>query len=90
MKSVAIVKRKFVGFTGAIRTIQEHVRCFRRLGYTIHIYAEKIDAEMVRQLGAIPHKIGIWPPVGNRGRPYFNWRISRIKAMPQSKQPRRT
>lgn len=78
MKSVAIIRKKFSGFTGAVRTIKEHVRCFRRLGYHVDIYAEKVDDEMVGQLGAAAHKVGFWPLVGNRGRPYFNWRVGSI------------
>ncbi len=78
MPSVAIVKRNFIGFTGAVRTVQEHTRCFRGLGFNVDIFSENIDHAMVYQLGAVPKKVGFWPLVGNRGRPYFNWRVSRL------------
>ena len=78
MGSVAIVKRNFLGFTGAVRTMQEHIRCFRRLGYEVDVYAENVDVKMSRQLEATCHKIGFWPLVGNRGRPYFSWRAGRL------------
>ena len=78
MGSVAIIKRNFLGFTGAVRTMQEHIRCFRRIGYEVDIYAENIDVEMTHQLEATSQKIGFWPLLGNRGRPYFNWRVGRL------------
>jgi UDP-glucose:(heptosyl)LPS alpha-1,3-glucosyltransferase len=78
MGAVAIVKRNFLGFTGAVRTMQEHIRCFRRIGYEVDIYSENVDIKMVRQLEAASRKIGFWPLVGNRGRPYFNWRVGRL------------
>ena len=78
MGSVAIIKRNFLGFTGAVRTMQEHIRCFRRIGYEVDIYAENIDVVMTHQLEATSQKIGFWPLLGNRGRPYFNWRVGRL------------
>ena len=78
MGSVAIAKRNFLGFTGAVRTMQEHIRCFRRLGHEVDIYAENVDVQMSQRLEATCHKIGFWPLVGNRGRPYFNWRVDRL------------
>ena len=78
MQSVAIIRRKFSGQTGAVRTIQEHIRCFRRRGFRVDIYAEKVNPKMVFRLGASAHKVGFWPLIGNRGRPYFNWRVGRI------------
>ena len=78
MRSVAIVKRNFNGFTGAVRTIQEHIRCFHQLGYKVDIYGENIDDKMVAEIDATSYKVGFWPLVGNRGRPYFNWRTGRL------------
>ncbi len=78
MTSVAIVKRNFIGFTGAVRTVQEHIRCLRKLGCAVDIFAENLDRQMAYQLGATPRKVGFWPFVGNRGRPYFNWRVERL------------
>lgn len=78
MTSVAIVIRNFLGFTGAVRTVQEHIRCLRRLGCGVDIFAENVDHQMATQMGAIPHKVGFWPLVGNRGRSYFNWRVDRL------------
>ena len=78
MKTVAIVKRNFIGFTGAVRTVQEHIRCFRRLGYQVDIYGENIDTKMTSAMEANSCRIGFWPLIGNRGRPYFNWRANRL------------
>ena len=78
MRTVAIVKRNFFGFTGAVRTVQEHIRCFRRLGYQVDIYSENIDSLMTSGVRANACKIGFWPLTGNRGRPYFNWRAGRL------------
>ena len=78
MRTVAIVKRNFNGFTGAVRTMQEHIRCFHQLGYKIDIYGENIDEKMVAEIDATSYKVGFWPLVGNRGRPYFNWRTGRL------------
>ena len=78
MRTVAIVKRNFIGFTGAVRTMQEHIRCFRRLGYHVDIYGENIDPNMATQNDATSYRVGFWPLVGNRGRPYFNWRVNRL------------
>lgn len=75
MRTVAIVKRNFIGFTGAVRTMQEHIRCFRRLGYNVDIYGENIDDKMATEIDATSYRVGFWPLVGNRGRPYFNWRV---------------
>ena len=78
MRTVAIVKRNFTGFTGAVRTMQEHIRCFREMGYNVDIYGENIDDKMVTEIDATAYRIGFWPLVGNRGRPYFNWRTGRL------------
>ena len=78
MKSVAMIKRNVFGFTGAVRTFSEHVRCFHQLGYDIDIYAANVDEKLVDELGVKAYQIGFWPLLGHRGRAYFNWRVGRI------------
>jgi UDP-glucose:(heptosyl)LPS alpha-1,3-glucosyltransferase len=71
MKKIAIAVHSLRLHTGRTAIILEHTRRFRACGYEVHLFAERLDAEAVKNAGGHPHAIGKWPlPLGKYGRRY--------------------
>lgn len=74
MARLAVVCRDVRGSTGTTRTILEHARRLKTLGWDVDVLGDRLDAPALRAAGANP--IQFWrPPVLRR--PLFAWRADR-------------
>ena len=61
MPRLALASRRVEGLSGAVRLILEEARSASDAGWTVDVYAEKIDPTAVRFAGARSHKVPRWP-----------------------------
>lgn len=61
MPKIAIVCRDVSGFSGTVRTIQEHCRRLGQLGWEVLVYGERLDKVALRAAGARPRRVPGWP-----------------------------
>jgi len=58
---VAIVSRRAGGLSGAATMILEHARRLSARGWSVHVYAESLDASALEAAGARAHRLPAWP-----------------------------
>ncbi len=77
MTRIAIVNRSIDGFGAATTTIIETTRGFAKIGWEVHLYAEHLDEERIRQAGGIGHPLPRWPWGSYFKRRLFDWLLER-------------
>ncbi|MDD5303477.1 MAG: glycosyltransferase family 4 protein [Elusimicrobia bacterium] len=60
-KRVAVAARRVQGLSGAARMIIEHARRLAASDWEVHVFAEKLDKQALREAGAVPHWVPAWP-----------------------------
>ncbi|HAH08190.1 MAG TPA: hypothetical protein DCM05_16970 [Elusimicrobia bacterium] len=74
---LAIAARTLAGLTGTETTVFEHARRFAALGWEVHLFAERLDAERARACGAVPRKLLRWRWGSRLKRRLFAWLFER-------------
>lgn len=66
--------------SGSARTAYEQIQYFRSKGFEVHIAAMTLDKEVIRELGAVPHKLLPYlKSTGFTRRRWYNWQVKRLR-----------
>jgi UDP-glucose:(heptosyl)LPS alpha-1,3-glucosyltransferase len=80
MKSVLICMLQLHKSSGSARTAFENIRYFLSKGFEVHVASMTMDKELVRSMGAVPHKVLPWiKSTGLTRRKWYNWQVQRLK-----------
>lgn len=60
-RSIALATRNLGNNTGISRNVQEQIRMFSNLGMKVHVYAERVNTDLVDLGNSIVHRIRRWP-----------------------------
>jgi UDP-glucose:(heptosyl)LPS alpha-1,3-glucosyltransferase len=71
MKKIAIVCRNLMGYGGTTTTVYQHATQLRKLGWDVHLYADRLDPQRVKNAGATPHRICLIPIIRRFNRQLF-------------------
>lgn len=77
---IAIACRQVSGVTGTTTTILEHVRRLSALGWEVHLYGEKLDAQRIDSAGGRAHVLRALPWGSYLKRRLFAWLFERAVA----------
>lgn len=66
--------------SGSARTAYENIRYFKSRGFEVHVAAMTMDKELIRSLGAIPHKmLPFIKSTGFNRRRWYDWQVQRLR-----------
>ncbi len=80
MKKALICMLQLHKSSGSARTAMENIRYFKSRGFEVHVASLTMDAQSLKLLGAIPHKMLPWiKSTGMLRRKWYNWQVQRLR-----------
>jgi UDP-glucose:(heptosyl)LPS alpha-1,3-glucosyltransferase len=86
MKKALICMMQLHKSSGSARTAYENIRYFKSRGFEVHVAAMTMDKDLIKSMGAIPHKTLSWiKSTGFTRRRWYDWqvRLLRKKLQPE-------
>lgn len=79
-KKVLIAMLQLHKSSGSARTAYENIRYFKSRGYEVHVVSMTMDKELLKSMGAIPHKTFPWiKSTGFTRRRWYDWQVQRLR-----------